>query len=180
MPESAAALSRFRVSLERLPDALALETRAYRRALGAFATGVCVITADSADGPLGITVNSFASVSLVPRLVVWSLDERSERWSVFATAERFAIHILHADAVAVANRFAKGVWKLEQGEFVRRADGPPCLPEALVRLECQTHDRIEIGDHLMIIGRVEAFEDRPGDALTFFRGRYGLASEPTP
>lgn len=179
MPESSGPLSRFPVTLERLPDALALETRAYRRALGAFATGVCVITADSADGPLGITVNSFASVSLEPRLVVWSLDERSERWPVFAAAERFAIHILPADAVDVANRFSKGVWSLKEGEFVRRAAGPPCLSEALVRLECQTHARIEMGDHMMIIGRVEAFDDRPGDALTFFRGRYGLAVEPT-
>jgi len=167
------------VSLEPLPDDLARQTRDYRRALGTFATGVCVITADSPDGPLGITANSFTSVSLEPRLVLWCLDERSERWPVFAAAERFAIHVLPAGDDAVAMRFAKGVSVLDDAEFVRRGDGPPCLPEALARLECVTHDRIQMGDHMIIVGRVEAFDARPGDALTFFRGRYGLASEPS-
>ena len=74
------------VTLEPLPDDLAQQTAAYRRALGAFATGVCVVTADSPDGPMGITVNSFTSVSLEPRLVLWCLDERSDRWPVFAAA----------------------------------------------------------------------------------------------
>ena len=165
------------MTLEPLPNDLARQTRAYRRALGAFATGVCVITADSPGGALGITANSFTSVSLDPRLVLWCLDERSERWPVFAAAERFAIHMLPADDRAVAMRFANGVSVLNEGEFVRRGDGPPCLREALARLECVTHDRIQMGDHMIIVGRVEAFDDHPGDALTFFRGRYGQASE---
>ena len=167
------------MSLEPLPEDLARQTRDYRRALGAFATGVCVITADSPDGPLGITANSFTSVSLEPRLVLWCLDERSERWPVFAAAERFAIHVLPAGEDAVAMRFSKGVSVLNEAEFVRRENGPPCLPEALARLECVTHDRIQMGDHMIIVGRVEAFDARPGDALTFFRGRYGLASVPS-
>jgi flavin reductase (DIM6/NTAB) family NADH-FMN oxidoreductase RutF len=167
------------VTLEPLPDDLARQTRAYRRALGAFATGVCVITADSSVGPLGITANSFTSVSLEPRLVLWCLDERSERWPVFAAAERFAIHVLPADDRAVAMRFANGVSVLNESEYVRRCDGPPCLPEALARLECVTHDRIQMGDHMIIVGRVEAFDDQTGDALTFFRGRYGQVSEPS-
>lgn len=165
------------MTLEPLPDDLARQTRAYRRALGAFATGVCVITADSPQGPLGITANSFTSVSLEPRLVLWCLDERSERWPVFAAADRFAIHVLPSDDREVAMRFASGVSVLKEGEFVRRGDGPPCLPEALARLECVTHHRIQMGDHMIIVGRVEAFDERPGDALTFFRGRYGLAPE---
>lgn len=166
------------MTLEPLPDDLARETKAYRRALGAFATGVCVITADSPEGPLGITANSFTSVSLEPRLVLWCLDERSERWPVFAAAERFAIHVLPADDRALAVRFASGVSVLTKDEFVRTGEGPPCLPEALSRLECVTHDRIQMGDHMIIVGRVETFDDRPGDALTYFRGRYGQASEP--
>lgn len=166
------------MTLEPLPDDLARDTLAYRRALGAFATGVCVITADSPDGPLGITANSFTSVSLEPRLVLWCLDERSERWPVFAAADRFAIHVLPADDREVAVRFAKGVSVLKDGEYVRRGGGPPCLPEALVRLECVTHERIQMGDHMIIVGRVETFDDQPGEALTYFRGRYGQASEP--
>ena len=166
------------MTLEPLPDDLARQSRAYRRALGAFATGVCVITADSQDGPLGITANSFTSVSLEPRLVLWCLDERSDRWPVFAASERFAIHVLPSHDREVAKRFAQGVSILRASEYVRTGEGPPCLPEALLRLECVTHDRIQMGDHMIIVGRVEAFDDQPGDALTYFRGRYGQASEP--
>ena len=162
-----------------MPDDIARETAAYRRALGAFATGVCVVTADSPVGPLGITINSFTSVSLTPRLVLWCLDERSERWPVFAAAETFAIHVLPSSDIDVARRFAKGVSVLEPDEFVRPADaGPPCLSEALLRLECATHDRIQMGDHMIIVGRVVDFTDAPGEALTYFRGRYGVANAP--
>lgn len=167
------------MTLEPLPDDLARETAAYRRALGAFATGVCVVTADSPAGPLGITVNSFTSVSLTPRLVLWCLDERSDRWPVFAAADRFAIHVLPSSDRTLASRFAKGVSVLGEGEFTRPTDGPPCLPEALVRFDCVTHERIPLGDHLVIVGRVTAFTDSGGEALTFFRGRYGAASEPS-
>lgn len=162
------------MTLEPPPDHPSAETQAYRRALGAFATGVCVVTADSPQGPLGLTVNSFASVSLEPRLVLWCLDERSERWPVFAAAERFAIHVLPAADRRLAARFARGVALLEPGEFERPPDGPPCLPEALARFECAAHDRIPMGDHMIIIGRVQAFSAaEQGVALTFWRGRYG-------
>jgi flavin reductase (DIM6/NTAB) family NADH-FMN oxidoreductase RutF len=166
------------VTLEPPPEHPVADTAAYRRALGAFATGVCVVTADSEAGPLGITINSFTSVSLTPRLVLWCLDERSDRWPVFAAAETFAIHMLPSTDKPLASRFAKGVSVLEPHEFVRPANGPPCLPEAVVRLECETHDRIQMGDHLIVIGRVTRFDDMGGEALTYFRGRYGVASEP--
>ena len=165
------------MTLEPLTDHPDHETLAYRRALGAFATGVCVITTDGATGPVGITVNSFASVSLNPRLVVWSLDERSGRGAAFAGAERFAIHVLPADDRSLAARFASGSCALSDGEYVRDGDGPPRLPEALARFDCAAHQRIRMGDHLMIVGRVEAFDAQPGDALTYFRGRYGVAPE---
>jgi flavin reductase (DIM6/NTAB) family NADH-FMN oxidoreductase RutF len=161
------------VTLEPPPEHPSAETVAYRRALGAFATGVCVVTADSAQGPLGLTVNSFTSVSLEPRLILWCLDERSERWPAFAAADRFAVHVLPAVDRSRAARFARGVALLGPGEFERRDDGPPCLPEALARFECATHDRIQMGDHMIIVGRVEAFSAAEGDALTFWRGRYG-------
>ena len=166
------------MSLEPPPEHPAADVAAYRRALGAFATGVCIVTADSPAGPLGITINSFTSVSLTPRLVLWCLDERSDRWPVFAAAETFAIHMLPSSDKALAGRFAKGVSVLDPHEFVRPDDGPPCLPEALARLECVTHDRIQMGDHLIIVGRVTRFEDWGGEALTYFRGCYGVATEP--
>lgn len=165
------------MTLEPLPDDLARETRVYRHALGCFATGVCVVTADTASGPLGITVNSFASVSLEPRLVLWCLDERSERWAVFADAERFAIHVLAAGERDQAVRFARGVCVLEPSEFTRNGDRPPVMHDAIARFECCAHDRIPMGDHMIIVGRVERFETREGPALTFHRGRYGHTGE---
>ena len=169
------------MSIEPIPEDLSHaeveEASAYRRALGAFATGVCVVTADTADGPMGITVKSFTSVSLNPRLVLWCIDERSDRWPVFAAAERFAIHVLPASDRELASRFAKGVCTLSEGEFTRVGEGPPGLPEALARFDCAAHDRIQMGDHMILVGRVERFSGSDGEALTYFRGRYGRVAE---
>lgn len=161
------------MTLEPPPEHPSNETVAYRRALGSFATGVCVVTVDSPQGPLGLTINSFTSVSLKPRLVLWCLDERSERWPAFAAAERFAVHVLPASARSEAARFARGIASLAEGEFERSPAGLPCLPDAIARFECQAHERIQMGDHMIVVGRVEAFADGEGDALTFWRGRYG-------
>jgi len=164
------------VSLESLPKEVAGgDVTAYRRALGAFATGVCVVTADSSLGPLGITINSFTSVSLTPRLVLWCLDERSERWQAFCEAERFSIHVLDAQSEALARRFAKGIGLMEAHEFQRVGDAPPRLGAAAARFDCKTHDRVQMGDHMMIIGEVTGFESSDAAALTYFRGRYGVA-----
>ncbi|SFS46336.1 flavin reductase family protein [Brevundimonas viscosa] len=165
------------MTLEPPPDHPTAETTAYRRALGAFATGVCVVTADSAQGPLGLTINSFTSVSLKPRLILWCLDERSERWPAFAAADRFAVHVLSAADRPRAARFARGVALLSEGEFERQADGAPCLPDALARFDCAAHDRIRMGDHMIIVGRVEDFAVGEGPALTYWRGRYGAMGE---
>lgn len=165
------------MTLEPPPSHPSTETTAYRRALGAFATGVCVVTADSDQGPLGLTINSFTSVSLEPRLILWCLDARSERWPAFAAAGRFAVHVLRATDRPRAARFARGVAVLSGGEFERRGEGPPCLPDTLARFECVTHERIEMGDHMIIVGRVDDFTIAEGPALTFWRGRYGKMGE---
>ena len=165
------------MTLEPPPDDLAAQTLAYRRALGTFATGVCVVTADTGLGPLGLTINSFTSVSLAPRLVLWCLDERSERRAAFAAVERFAIHVLAAADQSLSRRFAKGVGRLEADEFQRVGEAPPRLPGALARFDCVAHARQPMGDHLLIVGRVDGFDAGPGDALTYFRGRYGVAKD---
>jgi len=165
------------VSLEPIPDdAVSLsEARAYRDALGAFATGVCVVTAQGPDGPVGITINSFTSVSLRPRLVLWCLDERSERCAAFAGADRFAIHVLDAQSEALARRFAKGSGAMVEGEFERVGDGAPQLAAAAARFDCRTHERVRMGDHLILVGAVEGFAVSDSATLTYFRGRYGIA-----
>lgn len=159
-----------------VPDAF--DVTAYRRALGGFATGVCVVTAHTGEGPFGITVNSFTSVSLRPPLILWCLDRKSERHDAFAAADRFAVHMLPVEDQEMSDRFAWGVCRLSAEEFDSSSVEPPRLRNALTRLDCTVHDRIVMGDHLTIVGAVSAYETRPGDALTYYRGRYGEAKEP--
>lgn len=156
----------------------AFDSTAYRRALGGFATGVCVVTAHTSEGPLGITVNSFTSVSLNPPLILWCLDRRSERHDAFAAADRFAVHMLPVEDREMSDRFAWGICRLSAGDFDSSSAEPPRLKNALTRLDCIASDRIVMGDHLTIVGAVHAFETRPGAALTYYRGRYGVAEEP--
>ncbi|HEV2082765.1 MAG TPA: flavin reductase family protein [Brevundimonas sp.] len=164
------------MSLEPVPEDLADASLAYRRALGAFPTGVCVMTVDGPDGPVGITANSFASVSLEPRLILWSIALSSERMPAFAAGERFAVHVLTADDAERADRFARGDCRLTPDDAELRPGVAPRLAGVLARLDCCVHARSEIGDHLVLVGRVEAFEASAGEALTYFRGRYGRAS----
>ncbi len=149
------------------------DPKAYRQALGAFATGVCVVTADTPSGPVGITVNSFTSVSLQPRLVLWCLDERSERAPLFAAAERYVIQVLEAGQRDAAARFAKGDWALTEPE-VRRFAGAPRLADSLAWFACEAERQIHAGDHLIILGRVVAYDAARGEGLTFHRGRFGV------
>jgi len=158
------------------PDAF--DVTAYRRALGGFATGVCVVTAHTGEGPFGITVNSFTSVSLRPPLILWCLDRKSDRHDAFASADRFAVHMLPVEDQEMSDRFAWGVCRLSAEEFDSSSVEPPRLRNALTRLDCTVHDRIVMGDHLTIVGAVSTWETRPGDALTYYRGRYGEAKEP--
>lgn len=158
------------------PDAF--DIAAYRQALGGFATGVCVVTAHTDEGPFGITVNSFTSVSLRPPLILWCLDRASWRHDAFATAGRFAVHMLPVEDREMSDRFAWGVCRLSPDEFDSSSPEPPRLKNALTRLDCTAHERIAMGDHLTIVGEVRGFETRPGDALTYYRGRYGVAAQP--
>ncbi len=147
----------------------------YRRALGAFATGVALVTTDTPGGPAGIVVNSFTSVSLKPRLVLWCLGDRSDRYGAFSVAGRWAVSFLSAEQQATSVRFAAPGSAPPQATTFARLAGAPVIEGALARLVCRTHDRLTLGDHLLIVGEVEAFDSRGGDALTYFRGRYGVA-----
>jgi len=146
--------------------------KSYRRALGSFATGVTVVTARDAKGPLGLTVNSFTSVSLEPRLVLWCLDDVCDRRHVFHDAERFAVNVLAAGDREHSVRFSKGAGRLDPAETEYGVSGAPLLKGALARLECETRQRIQMGDHLVIVGEVTAFDSNEGEGLVFFRGGY--------
>jgi 3-hydroxy-9,10-secoandrosta-1,3,5(10)-triene-9,17-dione monooxygenase reductase component len=145
----------------------------YRRALGAFATGVIVVTCEDAEGALGLTANSFTSVSLNPALVLWCMDNRSDRRHAFQATDRFGISILADTEREQSQRFAGKAHRMAPGEFDRGPGGAPLLRGALTRLECLTHKHMELGDHTVIVGEVTSFDTHPGEPLVFFRGRYG-------
>lgn len=145
-----------------------------RRAMGAFATGVTVVTAQGGDGVLsGMTVNSLTSVSLEPRLVLWCLGDKSQRYRPFAEADLWGVTILDSGAEATARRFAQASTQDVAAHEAEVFAGVDVLRGGLANLACRTHHREQAGDHLIIIGEVLDVRVRAGDALTFFRGGYG-------
>jgi flavin reductase (DIM6/NTAB) family NADH-FMN oxidoreductase RutF len=158
-------------------DSVTANPQAYRRALGAYPTGVAIITADLAVGAAAITVNSFVSISLEPRIVLWSLADSSDRYARFAGAERWGASVLSAEQQALSAAFAeKGARRAEDSEIERLAEGgAPVLRGAIAQFDCKTVARDHVGDHLVILGEVLSFTMREGDALTYYRGAYGTA-----
>ncbi|MBP6689023.1 MAG: flavin reductase family protein [Hyphomonadaceae bacterium] len=153
--------------------------QAYRRVMGAFATGVTVVTAADAKGAWsGMTVNSLTSVSLAPRLLLWCLGDRSARFAPFAEAETWGVTVLGDDGEAAARRFAQSATQDLRAEDAEQLAGVSVLREGLAQVACRTHDRKRAGDHLIIIGEVLDVRVRDGAALTFFRGGYGSIAGP--
>jgi len=153
--------------------------QAFRRAMGAFATGVTVVTAQGADGVLsGMTVNSLTSVSLQPRLVLWCLGDRSARYEPFAAADTWGVTVLSADSEEIARRFAASPAQDMRPEETEALAGVAVMRGGLAQLACRTHHKTQAGDHLIIIGEVLDVRVRSGAALTFFRGGYGSIAGP--
>ena len=147
----------------------------FRQALGTFATGVTVVTGRDAEGALiGLTANSFNSVSLDPPLVLWSLSRRAGSMPAFTRGSHYAIHILAADQVALAQRFAtKDIDRFAGLPMVEGAGGVPLLEGAVARFECFNRSQYEEGDHVIFVGEVEQCVHRDGVApLIFHGGRY--------
>ncbi len=153
---------------------MSFDGRKFRDALGLFATGVCVITTIDAQKAVGMTVNSFASVSLDPPLVLWSLQNNSDMYDAYASPQHFAINILSKEQQGHANAYAKKGDHLMQPAHYRIGKyGSPIIRDALTTLECELEARHEGGDHLIVIGRIRDMHTRPtGEPLLFFSGGY--------
>ncbi len=154
---------------------------AFRHALGTFPTGVIVVTAITGDGTrLGLTVNSFNSVSLSPPLVLFSVGRRARSFAQWQQVDRYAINILGEDQVGVSNRFASTQGDRWEGvTALTGKTGVPILPNVLVALECTAHARHDGGDHEIFVARVVAISTREPlnpHPLVFFRGRYAQLS----
>jgi flavin reductase (DIM6/NTAB) family NADH-FMN oxidoreductase RutF len=151
----------------------AANARAFRDALGRFATGVTLVTIAGPDGPMGFTANSFASLSLDPALVLWSPAKSSQRYPFFAAARHYAIHVLgqqHADLPA---RFSRGGPGFEGLDWLPNAEAVPTLSGTLARFDCAQHATHDGGDHLIIVGKVLRLALEEGEPLVFANGRFG-------
>lgn len=158
---------------------MTFDTKAFRQALGSFPTGVAVVTACGEAADIGITVNSFTSVSLNPPLVMWCIDRKSDRFNSFTRAGCYTISILGTKHQDVSSQLARqGEHSLENISLVETESGPPALEDALAVFECESHAVYEGGDHAILVGKVLRFRRlEAGDPLVFFRGQYGaLAS----
>ncbi len=149
-----------------------------RRAFGHYGTGVTIVTIQSAHGPLGMTANSFSSVSLDPPLVLWSPACGSKRHDAFATAAKFCIHVLSADQLTLAQRFAADGFDFSGIDWSEGPNDAPTLAGCLATFHCDTYAVHPAGDHSLILGHVRHAAVQNGDAagLMFDRGRYGQFS----
>lgn len=149
------------------------DPRAFRDALGRFGTGVTVITCATPTGPIGITANSFASVSLDPALVLWSPAKNSSRYPFYVAATHFAIHVLGDEQKHIGNGFARSAEAFDGLDWETNAQGVPIINNCLSRFECETHAIHDGGDHSIVVAKVLQVSTRTGDPLMFFGGRYG-------
>ncbi len=157
-----------------MPDIRPFDSRELRRVLGAFVTGVTVVTTTDGEGRFhGVTANSFSSVSLDPPLVLWSQAIKAQSHSAFFKAERFAVNILAEDQIELSNRFAKSSTEKFAGLDVNVGLGSvPLLRGCNAWLECRVVSRVPSGDHTIFIGEVDSIERAERNPLAFGNGQY--------
>lgn len=161
------------VVIERIDDP---DPRSLRTVLGSFATGVVVVTAATPDGPVGMTVNSFTSVSLEPPVVLFCAAHSSRTYPHIQRAGAFAANILSRSQEDVSATFAtKGEDRFAEVDAETHSTGAPILADTMAYLDCRIIDRIDRGDHVIVLGEVVSAgvqkDDEP-EPLLFFRGSY--------
>ena len=153
-----------------------VDTRPLRDALGRFATGVGIVTARDASGaPVGMTINSFTSISLTPPLVAWCIDRRAAGFAAFSQSATFAVTLLGETQQALARRFATRGEDKFRGLDTSGAEAP-LIPDGCAWFRCDRS--VDLGDHRMLIGRITAFGSDDVPPLTFQGGCFGQLAEP--
>ena len=152
----------------------AIDPLELRKALGAFVTGVTIVTTvDDSGTPRGFTANSFTSVSLEPPLLLVCLAKSASSYPVFSETQQFAVNILaehqreasHTFASKIPDRFAQVDWRAG-------ASGSPVLPDSAAWFDCRMHETVDAGDHIILIGQVIAFDHSSANPLGYCRGSY--------
>lgn len=160
-----------------MPALPKIDSRTLRHALGCFPTGVTVVTAVTADGAfVGLTINSFNSLSLDPPLVLWSLSSRSSSLRAFESAGHYAVNVLAEDQVPISRRFSATGPNRFHGVAVHAGlAGVPLIDGCSAHIECRAHSWQPAGDHVLFVGRVERVRASDRPPLVFVRGRYRRA-----
>lgn len=154
---------------------MSFDKREFRTVLGQFATGVCVVCTRNAQGQqIGLTVNSFSSVSLEPPLVLWSLQKDSEFYQVYANAKRYSINVLASSQQALSGYYAKkGDHLMDDEHYCCPDNCDAYMHDTLASFQCEQYAVHEAGDHLIIIGRVVDFiNTETTEPLLFHGGSY--------
>lgn len=151
--------------------------RELRDALGRYPTGVAIVTALSDNKqPVGMTINSLASISLAPALIGWNIDQRSASYEIFTKAKSFAVTILAEGQVDLARRFAtRGIDKFKGFDFDHSE--APVIPNACAWFTCKTRQTVPLGDHTMLVGEIIEFGTSPLSPLMFLGGQFQGAGE---
>jgi flavin reductase (DIM6/NTAB) family NADH-FMN oxidoreductase RutF len=154
------------------------DRRDFRRALGQFATGVTVVTIRAPDGRrVGVTVNSFSSVSLNPPLILWSLSRQAPSFPDFVRATHFAVNVLEAKQHHLSRQFSTPLADKFAGvEWVEGIAGVPLLDGAIAQLVCRKVKEYDGGDHAIFLGEVEEYRWAEGEPLVFHSGRYRVTT----
>ena len=153
------------------------DSQGLRQALSQFATGVTIVTTSGPAGePIGVTANSFNSVSLDPPLVIWSLSASARSRQSFETQGYFCVHVLSSSQEELSQKFAsRGADKFGGLQLVRGLGSVPMLEEYVARFQCRLTQQFPIGDHIAFVGEVLHFDRCDRRPLVFHGGRYALA-----
>lgn len=154
------------------------DRRDYRKALGQFATGVTVVTARASDGrKVGVTVNSFSSVSLDPPLILWSISRQTPSFTDFSNSSHFAVNVLELRQHHLSRQFSTPVPDKFAGvEFAEGPGGVPLLNGVIAQFVCRKVRQYDGGDHVILVGEVEQYKYNEGEPLVFHSGRYRVAT----
>lgn len=152
-----------------------IDSATFRKVLGHYPTGICIVTAIDDGAPVGMVVGSFTSVSLDPPLVAFFPQRGSSSWPRVEAAGRFCVNVLAGDQLALCQGFAKGgAEKFSRISHRLSSNGSPIIDDVLAWIDCDVHQVHEAGDHFIALGHVRELEvEKPGTPLLFFRGGYG-------
>ncbi|MGB0749626.1 MAG: flavin reductase family protein [Magnetospiraceae bacterium] len=153
---------------------MTFDNHAFRAALGQFTTGIAVVTAMAQDRPVGLTVNSFTSVSLDPPLILVSLGRSTNDLDAYTSSAGFTVNILSEAQRSLSDKFAqKDTDKFAGVTWEPGENGCPVLPGALATIQCEVHSVVDGGDHFLVLGKVVHLAHSEGvDPLVYYRGGY--------